>query len=155
PRTEQVPFTDGRLHLGTYQRIFLVAFEDQCADEWMVTRVGESWAFDLPSLRGPHFQRGMERARRHQRALARVALIFLALIAELIGRSLSHRLDFGQHVRTASYSGADYYPFLLAAVKVGVALMLARLAWRFVKETRVVHTHGESDTPKGSIGLCT
>jgi len=42
PRTEQVPFTDGRLHLGTYQRIFLVAFEDQCADEWMVTRVGAS-----------------------------------------------------------------------------------------------------------------
>lgn len=42
PRTEQIPFTDGRLHLGTYQRIFLVAFEDQCADEWMVTRVGAS-----------------------------------------------------------------------------------------------------------------
>ena len=66
----------------------------------------------------------MERARRHQRALARLALILLALVAELTGRSLSHRLDFGQHVRTASYSGADYYPFLLAAVKVGVALML-------------------------------
>ena len=51
---------------------------------------------DLASLRGTHFQRGMERARRHQRALARAALIFLALIAELIGRSLSHRLDFGR-----------------------------------------------------------
>ena len=95
----------------------------------------------------------MERARRHQRALARVALIFLALIAELIGRSLSHRLDFGQHVRTASYSGADYYPFLLAAVKVGVALMLARLAWRFVKATRVLQTHGERCRPKVRIGL--
>src|SRR4051812_50102942 len=75
----------------------------------------------------------MDRARRHQRALARIALIFLALCAELFGRSLSHRLDFGGHVRTAGYSGADYYPFLLAAVKVGVALMLARLAWRFAK----------------------
>jgi thiamine phosphate synthase YjbQ (UPF0047 family) len=40
PRTEQIPFTDGRLHLGQYQRIFLVAFEGQCADEWMVTVVG-------------------------------------------------------------------------------------------------------------------
>jgi len=40
PRTEQIPFTEGRLHLGTYQRIFLVAFEDRCADEWMVTIVG-------------------------------------------------------------------------------------------------------------------
>ena len=40
PRTEQIPFTNGRLHLGQYQRIFLVAFEDRCADEWMVTVVG-------------------------------------------------------------------------------------------------------------------
>lgn len=40
PRTEQIPFTEGRLHLGQYQRIFLVAFEDRCTDEWMVTVVG-------------------------------------------------------------------------------------------------------------------
>ena len=40
PRTEQIPFTDGRLRLGQYQRIFLVAFEDGCTDEWMVTVVG-------------------------------------------------------------------------------------------------------------------
>jgi thiamine phosphate synthase YjbQ (UPF0047 family) len=40
PRTEQIPFTEGRLHLGRYQRIFLVAFEDRCIDEWMVTTVG-------------------------------------------------------------------------------------------------------------------
>ena len=75
----------------------------------------------------------MERARRHQRALARLALIFLALIAELVGRRLSRRLDFGRHVGTPSYSGADYYPILLVVVKVGLALMLARLAWRFAK----------------------
>jgi thiamine phosphate synthase YjbQ (UPF0047 family) len=42
PRTEQIPFTEGRLHLGQYQRIFLVAFEDRCTDEWMVTIVGET-----------------------------------------------------------------------------------------------------------------
>jgi thiamine phosphate synthase YjbQ (UPF0047 family) len=40
PRTEQIPFTEGQLHLGRYQRIFLVAFEDRCTDEWMVTVVG-------------------------------------------------------------------------------------------------------------------
>jgi thiamine phosphate synthase YjbQ (UPF0047 family) len=40
PRTEQIPFTEGQLHLGQYQRIFLLAFEDQCADEWLVTVVG-------------------------------------------------------------------------------------------------------------------
>jgi hypothetical protein len=79
----------------------------------------------------------MERARRHQRLLARLALVLLALIAELAGRSLTHRLDFGRHVGTPSYSGADYYPVLLAVVKVGVALMLARLAWRVVKARSV------------------
>jgi hypothetical protein len=76
---------------------------------------------------------GVERARRHQRLLARLALGLLALVAELVGRSLTHRLDFGQHVGAPSYSAAEYYPVLLAVVKVGVALMLARVAWRFVK----------------------
>src|SRR5436190_21762267 len=74
----------------------------------------------------------MDRARRHQRGLARLALLLLALVAELTGRSLAHRLDFGRHVETP-YSGAQYYPILLAVVKVAVALMLARVAWRFVK----------------------
>src|SRR5262249_60827248 len=75
----------------------------------------------------------MERARRHQRLLARLALVLLALIAELVGRSLTHRLDLGRHVAAPSYAAADYYPVLLAVVKVSVALMLARLMWRFVK----------------------
>jgi thiamine phosphate synthase YjbQ (UPF0047 family) len=39
PRTEQIPFSDGSLHLGQYQRIFLVGFEDRCNDEWMLTIV--------------------------------------------------------------------------------------------------------------------
>jgi hypothetical protein len=75
----------------------------------------------------------VERARRHQRALARVAFALLALVAELAGRSLTVRLDVGRHVATPSYAGAEYYPFLLAGVKTGVALMLAALAWRFAK----------------------
>ena len=94
----------------------------------------------------------MDRARRHQRALARAALIFLALCAELLGRSLSHRLDFGRHV-ASPHSGADYYPFLLVAVKVGLALMLARLAWRFVKATLLLQTNGASYRPKVRIEL--
>ena len=79
----------------------------------------------------------MERARRHQTFLARLALALLVLIAELAGRSLTHRVNIGRHVEAPSYSGAEYYPFLLAAVKVAVALMLARLAWRFVKARAV------------------
>jgi hypothetical protein len=74
----------------------------------------------------------MDRARRHQRLSSALAFALLALVAELAGRSLTHRLDFGRHVNS-SYSGAEYYPFLLAAVKLGVALLLARLAWRFVR----------------------
>jgi hypothetical protein len=80
----------------------------------------------------------VERARRHQRLLAALALGLLALVAELVGRSLTHRLDLGRHVATPSYSGAQYYPVLLAVVKVAIALMLARLAWRFVKARRLL-----------------
>jgi hypothetical protein len=81
----------------------------------------------------------MARARRHQVALARLALGLLALVAELVGRSLTDGLNVGRHVATPSYSGADYYPFLLAGVKVGVALMLARVAWRFAKARASAH----------------
>lgn len=65
--------------------------------------------------------------------LAGLALGLLALVAELVGRSLTHRLDVGRRVGHVSYAHTDYYPFLLAGVKVAVALMLARLAWRFAK----------------------
>lgn len=74
----------------------------------------------------------MAHARRHQRVLAILAFALLALVAELAGRSLAHRIDVGRHVRT-SYAASAYYPFLLVAVKAGVALMLARLCWRFVR----------------------
>jgi hypothetical protein len=72
-------------------------------------------------------------ARRHQRLLSGLTLGLLALVAELAGRSLTHRLDVGRHVGRVSYAHANYYPFLLAGVKIAVALMLARLSWRFAK----------------------
>jgi thiamine phosphate synthase YjbQ (UPF0047 family) len=40
PRTEQIPYVDGTLCLGHYQRIFLVGFGDRCTDDWMLTLVG-------------------------------------------------------------------------------------------------------------------
>jgi hypothetical protein len=73
------------------------------------------------------------RARRHQHVLALLAFGLLALVAELAGRSLTHRIDVGRHVQSPGYAGADYYPFLLLGVKIAVALMLARVAWRFAK----------------------
>jgi thiamine phosphate synthase YjbQ (UPF0047 family) len=39
PRTEQIPFTDGSLCLGQWQRILLVGFDSHCNDEWMLTVV--------------------------------------------------------------------------------------------------------------------
>ena len=75
----------------------------------------------------------MDRARRHQRLLSGLAFGLLALVAELVGRSLTYRLDVGRHVSSPGYAGADYYPFLLAGVKIGIALLLARLAWRFAR----------------------
>jgi hypothetical protein len=101
----------------------------------------------------------MERARRHQRLYSVLAFALLALIAELTGRSLTHRLDVGRHV-SSGYSGAEYYPFLLAGVKLGVALLLARLAWRFVRAhvaaraaRRVLHTVGSSAAPLPRVRL--
>jgi thiamine phosphate synthase YjbQ (UPF0047 family) len=39
PRTEQIPFTEGSLCLGQWQRVLLVGFGDRCSDEWMLTIV--------------------------------------------------------------------------------------------------------------------
>jgi hypothetical protein len=75
----------------------------------------------------------MARARRHQRLLSALAFGLLALVAELAGRSMTHRLDFGRHVAAPSYAGTDYYPVLMVVVKTGIALLLARLAWRLVR----------------------
>jgi thiamine phosphate synthase YjbQ (UPF0047 family) len=39
PRTEQIPYVDGLLCLGQWQRILLVGFDTRCSDEWMLTLV--------------------------------------------------------------------------------------------------------------------
>jgi hypothetical protein len=71
--------------------------------------------------------------RSRQRLLAGLALALLALAAELAGRSLTHRLNVGRHVGRVRYDHATYYPFLLAGVKIAIALMAARVVWRFAK----------------------
>jgi hypothetical protein len=77
-----------------------------------------------------------------QRWLARLALVLLVLAAEATGDDLTHRMDVGRHVGPVSYRHADYYPFLLAAVKVGIALMLARVVWRVAKAHRLASLVG-------------
>jgi hypothetical protein len=104
----------------------------------------------------------VETGRRHQRLLAWLALGVLALVAELIGRGLAHRLDVGREVGAAGSPSADYYPALLICVKVAVALMLARVTWRFVRAhavaraaRRLTRAHGctEPQAPRVRIEL--
>jgi thiamine phosphate synthase YjbQ (UPF0047 family) len=40
PRSEQIPYAQGELCLGQWQRVLLVGFQDRCADEWTITLVG-------------------------------------------------------------------------------------------------------------------
>ena len=40
PRTEQIPFTDGALCLGTYQRVMLFSFAGRPEHDWTLTIVG-------------------------------------------------------------------------------------------------------------------
>jgi hypothetical protein len=75
----------------------------------------------------------VERARRHQRLLSALSFGLLAVLAELFGAELTHRIDLGRHVRSPSYSHAVYYPALVAAVKVGIALLAATLVWRMLR----------------------
>jgi hypothetical protein len=75
----------------------------------------------------------MALARRHQRGLAVLAFALLAVVVELTGRSITARIDRALHVEAPISTARSYYPFLLAGVKVSVALLLARLAWRFVR----------------------
>lgn len=72
-----------------------------------------------------------------QTVLAWLALGVLALAAEVVGTGLIQRIDVGRHVATPGYAHADFYPPLLAAVKVGIALLAARLTWRFVRARAV------------------
>jgi hypothetical protein len=75
----------------------------------------------------------MDRARRRKRLLPALAFGLFAVLAELVGAGLTHRIDFGRHVRSPGYSHAAYYPALLAVVKVGIALLLASLLWRMLR----------------------
>jgi hypothetical protein len=81
-------------------------------------------------------------APRRRTVLARLALGLLVLVAELTGRSLAYRIDVGRHVGGFSYADAAYHPLLLLGVKIGVALMLARLVWRFFQARRVAGVLG-------------
>ncbi len=69
-----------------------------------------------------------------RRKWAQVAVFgLLTLVAELTGRSITHRLDHRVRVEPLATPMAPYYPFLLAGVRVLAALALAAVAWRLVR----------------------
>jgi hypothetical protein len=71
-------------------------------------------------------------SRRRSTALGAFAL--LALLAELLGRSVTLRLDNALSVvNPLAVPTTRYYPFLLAGVKVLAALAAAALAWRLLR----------------------
>jgi hypothetical protein len=75
----------------------------------------------------------MVRSRRRRRTAKVAAFALLALAVELLGRSITARIDGALHVRPLAAPDASYYPFLLAGVKIAVALALAALAWRVAR----------------------
>src|SRR5438067_10756646 len=68
-----------------------------------------------------------------RRPLSVVAFAVLALAAELVGRSATFRVDRALSVEPLATPTTSYYPFLLAGVKVAVALAAAALAWRLLR----------------------
>jgi hypothetical protein len=59
--------------------------------------------------------------------------VLLVLVAEVVGRSATTRVDRALHVAPLAPTGANYYPFLLVGLKAVVALALAALLARIVR----------------------
>jgi hypothetical protein len=87
----------------------------------------------------------------------------LVLVAEVVGRSLTARLDRALHVAPLAPTNADYYPFVLVGLKALAALALAALLGRLVRARaaaeageRLLETIGhrhQRNTPRLRPGL--
>jgi hypothetical protein len=85
-----------------------------------------------------------------RRSMAFGAFALLALIAELLGRSVTWRIDRALSVvNPLATPTTRYYPFLLAGVKVLGALAAAALAWRIL---RAHATASAAERLLGTIG---
>lgn len=92
-----------------------------------------------------------------------VTFAFFVLAAEVAGRSLTGRVDRALHVRPLAPSSADYYPFLLIAVKALGAVVLAALLARALRAWAAASTgerllaaighRGERRSPRLRPGL--
>jgi hypothetical protein len=98
---------------------------------------------------------------RRKRVAAFAALVVLA---EVVGRSATNRVDRALHVRPLAPSGANYYPFLLVGVKVVAALLLAAVLARVMRAhaaaqagdrilSRLGQQREEGSLPRLQLGL--
>ncbi len=81
-----------------------------------------------------------------RRSIAVAAFALLALVTELVGRSVTIRIDRALSVDPLATPTTPYYPFLLAGVKVVAALAAAALVWR------VLRAHADGDRRR--TGCC-
>lgn len=72
-----------------------------------------------------------------RRRLAAGALLVAVLAGEVAGRWLAAHFPLVGHVPQRGHGGLDAWPAVVVAAKVGLALVLARLAWRLVKAHRI------------------
>src|ERR1700704_3323876 len=127
-------------------------------------RSGETWWSDICPIRAPGaglvqpqpqaYDRETMIAFLRTRGLATFAL--LVVVAEVVGRSLTARVDGRLHVEPLANSSASYYPFLLVGVKVAAALGLAALLARATRaraaadaSERLLAALGQRHTPPG------
>jgi len=68
-----------------------------------------------------------------RRITGRACFALLALLAELTGRAITHRLDGSLHVAPLAAPTTGYYPFLLAGVRTLAACVVAAVALRAVR----------------------
>jgi hypothetical protein len=70
---------------------------------------------------------------RRRRLTAAAGFALLALLVELTGRELTARLDDALNVAPLATPTTNYYPFLLAGVRLAAALLVAAMVWRLVR----------------------
>jgi len=75
-----------------------------------------------------------------------VTFALLVVVAEVVGHSITARIDRALHVAPMARSNASYYPFLLAGVKIAAALVLAALL------ARLMRAHAAADAGHRLLG---
>jgi hypothetical protein len=68
-----------------------------------------------------------------RRLKAGAAFALLALAVELTGRAVTARLDDLLNVAPLATPTTPYYPFLLAGIRAGAALVVAVVVWRAIR----------------------